>query len=291
MFFLKPTPIKLHSFKGVDFILKRDDLINKEFSGNKARKIFYYLNNIPSYINTIISYGSLQSNAMYSLSVFSKYKNLNFIYYAHHLNKKLLKHPEGNLKLALLNGMILKEGYENIKISKNTLFIKEGIAQKEAFFGIETLAKELIEQLDKNKEYQIFLPSGTGTTALYLSKALKILNQKHLKVYTTPCVGNENYLKEQFMDLEDNYLDFSPIIINSKKKYNFAKLYKEFYLLWLELQKETKVEFDLLYDPKGWITILENRDIFSNLVYIHQGGLIGNISMLKRYKNKFGEIL
>jgi len=287
--FLLPTPLEEYSFKGVAFLLKRDDLIHHDFSGNKARKIYYYLHNLPKNITTIISYGSLQSNAMYSLSSFAKEKNLRFIYYAHHFNQKLLKNPSGNLALALENGMILKEGYENIILDKNTLFIKEGIAQKEAFAGVELLAKELVEQLDKNKTYQIMLPSGTGTTALFLSQALKKMQASHIEVFTTACVGDSTYLIEQFKELESNS-SFYPTILETKKKYRFAKLYKEFYQIWLELQKETRVEFDLLYDPKAWITILEKRTLFSNLVYIHQGGLIGNTSMLDRYKKKFGEV-
>ncbi len=285
--FLLPTPLEKHSFKGVDFLLKRDDLIHNAFSGNKARKILYYLDNLPSNITTIVSYGSLQSNAMYSLSYFAKLKKLKFIYYAHHFNQKLLKNPIGNLALALENKMILKEGYENITIDKNTLFIKEGIANKNAYYGVESLAKELVKQLEKTKEYQVMLPSGTGTTALFLSKALKKMKASHIRVFTTPCVGDKNYLIEQFSQLEED-TSYYPTILDTKKKYRFAKLYKEFYQIWLELQKEIAIEFDLLYDPKAWIAILENKALFSNLVYIHQGGLIGNISMLTRYQNKFG---
>jgi 1-aminocyclopropane-1-carboxylate deaminase len=50
------------------------------------------------------------------------------------------------------------------------------------------------------------------------------------------------------------------------------------------------VEFDLLYDPHGWLTLLENPELFDNpLLYIHQGGLLGNESMLKRYERKYNE--
>ena len=283
-----PTPIENYTFHGIDFLLKRDDLISKDFSGNKARKIKYYINNISPNITTIKSFGSIQSNAMYSLSVFAKEMGLKYIYYAHHIPQNLLREPIGNLKYALDNGMVLKEGY-NFKIEENELFINEGIAQKEAYYGIKELAKELISQLDINKYYQIFLPSGTGTTALFLSKALKELNALNFKVYTTPCVGNRDYLIEQFNNLESNS-SLYPIILDTKKRYHFGKLYKEFYKIWLELQKITNVEFELLYDPKAWIVINENKEIFSNLVYIHQGGEIGNISMIQRYKQKYGEI-
>ena len=38
-----PTKIDKITFKGNDFFVKRDDLIDKEFSGNKARKLHYLL--------------------------------------------------------------------------------------------------------------------------------------------------------------------------------------------------------------------------------------------------------
>ncbi len=274
----------------MEFLIKRDDLIHHELSGNKARKIYYYLNSLKndSNIKTIVSYGSIQSNAMYSLSYFAKEYGLDFYYYANHIPSLLKKSPRGNLKLALDNKMILKEGYKNIPKLDNALYIKEGIAQKEAYFGIKQLALELIEQLG-NKEYQIFLPSGTGTTALFLSKAFYEMGINNIEVFTTPCVGSIDYLKEQFRELEENETIY-PNIVDTKKRYHFGKLYRDFYLLWLELHKKTSIEFDLLYDMKGWIAIFENIDKFSNLVYIHQGGLIGNISMLERYKRKYEDL-
>ena len=78
-----------------------------------------------------------------------------------------------------------------------------------------------------------------------------------------------------------------PIILDTDKKYYFAKLYREFYKIWLELN-EVEIEFDLLYNPKGWLTLFYHEDIFKNpILYIHQGGLIGNESMLPRYEREF----
>jgi len=285
--FNTPTPIEKQTFRDIPFLLKRDDLISRDFSGNKARKILWYLSNLSNDIDTIVSYGSVQSNAMYSLAKFAQLMNLNFRYYANHIPTFLSVYPQGNLLNALNCGMKIIEGYKNISYNQNELFINEGIANKEAYFGIKELAIELKEQLEEC-EYQIFLPSGTGTTALFLSKALKDLNANNLKVFTTPCVGNREYLLKQFKELEPNE-NLYPTIIDTKKHYHFGKLYREFYQIWLELHKETGVEFELLYDPKAWITILEHKELFSNLVYIHQGGVLGNSSMQERYKRKYGE--
>ena len=279
------TPLQKISFKNKIFYIKRDDLIDKDFSGNKARKFFYFLNKDLSNYTQIISYGSNQSNAMYSLSVLAKIKKLKFIYFTNHLPKTLLNNPIGNLKYALKNGMILKLGsVDESLIDKNTLFIKEGGAISEARFGIKILADELKSQIKQFslKNPIVFLPSGTGTTALFLQKYLDI------EVFTTPCVGDSNYLIKQFNLLEKNKSIY-PKIITLNKKFHFGKLYKENFLIWKELLSETKIEFDLLYDPIGWQVLLAHIEKFkyNDIIYLHQGGIIGNESMIKRYEYKF----
>ncbi|OYY54700.1 MAG: 1-aminocyclopropane-1-carboxylate deaminase, partial [Sulfurovum sp. 28-43-6] len=52
--------------------------------------------------------------------------------------------------------------------------------------------------------------------------------------------------------------------------------------------EQTGVVFDLLYDPLGWRVVLKHPELFSKpLLYIHQGGVLGNESMLARYERKY----
>ena len=89
--------------------------------------------------------------------------------------------------------------------------------------------------------------------------------------------------------LEHNILKH-PTLIKPKKKYRFGKLYRESYDIWNRLKDEMGIEFDMLYDPIGWLTLMEKPNIFEKpFLYIHQGGLIGNESMLERYKRKYSE--
>jgi len=270
------------NFRNKICFIKRDDLLDKHFSGNKARKLHYYLHNDFPNIIKIISHGSPQSNAMYSLSVLAKEKGWDFDYYVDHIASYLEENPHGNYLAAINNGMVLKRSPFPETYHDTTLFIPEGGSMKEAEYGIKRLADE-INRYYHDKQIDIFLPSGTGTTALYL--------QKHtdFKVYTTPCVGDEDYLLKQFSELEKETA-YYPSILNSKKKYHFGRLYREFLEIWIELKQETKIEFDLLYDPKGWLTLLTCESEFKNdILYIHQGGVLGNESMLKRYGRKFNE--
>ena len=76
-----------------------------EFNGNKARKLEYFLHAGLGSIKRVVSYGSSQSNAMYSLSVFAKMRGLEFHYVVSNLNSNLAENPIGNFKFALGNGM------------------------------------------------------------------------------------------------------------------------------------------------------------------------------------------
>jgi len=281
------SPISEFRFRSKSFLIKRDDLLHPDFSGNKARKFYYYFNYLKNnpHITKIISYGSNQSNAMYSMSVLAKLFKIELEYYVNYIPHYLKSNPIGNYKYTLLNNTKIIENLQiieqlknnEIKLNKNEIFIKEGGAVKEAEFGIKLLANELKEYQD----YNIFLPSGTGVTALYLQKHFKG------KVWTCSCVGDDEYLTKQWNELEkENH----PIILPKKKKFHFGKLYKENYQIWLEL-KEQGIEFDLLYDPIGWQVVMDNLDILGNkVIYIHQGGLKGNESMIQRYERKFKNV-
>lgn len=273
-------------FKGFDFYLIRDDLLEICGGGNKARKLKYFLNANLKGFDTIISNGSSQSNAMYSLSVFAKLKGLKFKYVMSYLNSNLAKNPVGNFKFALKNGMEYfissnRREFALSLMSEKSIFIEEGVAQKEAEIGFIDQARE-IESFAKKEgiKFDIFLPSGTGTSAGYLAKNTKF------DVFTTPCVGDSKYLQKELNVL--NLGNLSNLkILSPPKKYHFAKPQIELFEIYKKLLDETKIEFDLIYDPVGFLTVLSNLNEFKNpLLYIHQGGLLGNISQIKRYEYK-----
>lgn len=284
-----PSPIQSVTFRNHQIYIKRDDLIHKDFSGNKARKFHYFLGHEFAGISKLISYGSSQSNAMYSLSVLAKMRGWEFEYYVDHLSLYLEQNPQGNYKKALQNSMQLHIAKPPKDIEPNTLFIEEGGRIQESSYGIYKLAQEIANWMEQNhmQSLHIFLPSGTGTTALFLAKYFTI-NNINAKVFTTPCVGGKEYLAKQFGMLESSS-QYHPTILESDYKHHFGKLYKQEYQMWLELKDTLNIEFDLLYDPYGWIVMMEHIQTLNSspLLYIHQGGIIGNESMLPRYERKY----
>jgi len=282
-----PSPFEKRRFSDTTFYLKRDDLLDKDFSGNKARKFHSFLTHDFVHITRVISSGSNQSNAMYSLSVLAHLKGWEFIYVCDHLPRFLKENPIGNYKAALLNGMkIIESPTREEEVTKwlddKSLHVEEGGRQKEAEEGIEILAKELLVDIQTHsiQNPYLFLPSGTGTTALFL--------QKHLPfpVFTCNTVGDSAYLQKQWKMVEPK-LTHLPTILETKQKYHYGKLYIELYVLWQRLYKEMGVEFDLLYDPVGWQALLEHLPLLKGTpIYLHQGGLLGNASMVQRYVRK-----
>ncbi|WP_297940882.1 1-aminocyclopropane-1-carboxylate deaminase [uncultured Campylobacter sp.] len=377
-----------------------------EFNGNKARKLEYFLHAGLGGIKRVVSYGSSQSNAMYSLSVFAKMNGLEFHYVVSNLNSNLASNPIGNFKFALENGMKiyvdkdrrararalacelagLKEGeiygdeavnltdasdrnglnlkdtggsnlsnfderlgftdinlnaknmsnlqaevepnlqnlgrenlnkfdeqaelesanFSECKSHKNSnfkksadqtssnlsaaqdcfigdsLFINEGVWQPQAEAGFISQARQIERWADaEGKTVDIFLPSGTGTSAAFLAKHVKF------DVFTCPCVGDADYLKSEIEALTPN----SKVrILPPPKKYHFGDLKLELYQIWREVCEQTGIEFELIYDPVGFLTMTSNLGAFKNeILYIHQGGALGNISQKLRYERKFKE--
>jgi 1-aminocyclopropane-1-carboxylate deaminase/D-cysteine desulfhydrase-like pyridoxal-dependent ACC family enzyme len=286
---ISDSPIEKKLFRGREIYIKRDDLLDAEFSGNKARKFYYFLVNDFPHVTKVVGYGSNQSNAMFSLSVLAKMKGWVFEYYTDHLSSYLIENPVGNYKNALANGMKLVVGEAQPKRkdieNAETAFVEEGGRQEEARVGVDMLAQEIQLWQENNDiaRLNIFLPSGTGTTALFLQTSLLQLGSLS-RVYTVPCVGDAAYLSKQFTLLASDRMTH-PTIVKPSKKYHFGKLYRESYAIWLELQAKMGIEFDMLYDPVGWLTLMENPQIFREpTLYIHQGGHLGNESMLMRYE-------
>ena len=55
------TPIDSIEFNGNRVFVKRDDQLHKEFSGNKARKFAYFLNNEFPGVSRLVGYDGLDT--------------------------------------------------------------------------------------------------------------------------------------------------------------------------------------------------------------------------------------
>lgn len=284
---MKISPISKITLEGREFLVKRDDLFDKYLSGNKYRKLHTLLNTPKEKLHTIVSYGGTQSNAMVAIAAMCKSKGWEFFYYTKPLNSVMKEQRVGNFFDALSLGMkhteiendFYKEFISGLRINleEKSFLIDQGGADKSAKNGMKILAEEIREQ---NPNVQaICTPSGTGTTALFLAQELP-----EYKVYTVACVGSSDYLRAQMSALSE--IPKNLVILEASKKYHFAKLYPEFLQLQTKL-KESGIEFDLLYAPLMWQTLLQKTK--EKVLYVHSGGVSGNDSMYARYIKKSSE--
>jgi len=281
---MKSSPISKISLEEREFYVKRDDLIDPFLAGNKYRKLYTLLQTPSNKLNKIISYGGTQSNAMLAIAAMCKSKGWEFEYYTKSLSQTQKSFSHGNYFHSINLGMkhieIDETLYKNyisslsFNTDATTFIIDQGGAVEEARLGLEVLAKEIRDA--KLNIKSLATPSGTGTTALFLALALP-----EFKVYTTPCVGDATYLREQMQSLSE--LPKNLMILEPKKKYHFAKPYREFLSIYKKLLA-SGIEFDLIYAPSMWEALLSQTK--EEVLYIHSGGVSGNESMLKRYEQK-----
>lgn len=270
--------------EGREFFVKRDDLIDPYLAGNKYRKLYKLLKTPSNKLKKIISYGGTQSNAMLAIAAMCKSKGWEFDYYTKPQSQIQKELDIGNYYHSIGMGMnhieldeaLYRDYIASLSLNRNDgeFVVHQGGAIGEAREGIEVLADEIRDSSLESRS--IATPSGTGTTALFLAIALK-----EFRVYTTPCIGDVSYLKRQMQALHE--IPDNLVILEPRKKYHFAKPYREF----LELHKkllQTGVEFDLLYAPAMWEALLSQSK--ESILYVHSGGVSGNENMLTRYKKK-----
>jgi len=285
------TPIVPFRFRGTLFFVKRDDLLHPHLDGNKGRK-FYKLLQLPSEkVEEVVSFGSPLANSLGALAFLARFKGWKLKYLVTYIPPELKREPVGNyLKALQLGAEVIETGLRGEELREyvlqmenkkgKRLIIEEGGRGSFAKEGVFRLGEEMLPFLLQHR-LRVFLPSGTGTTAYFLSKKLAPLG---IEVLTTPVVGGADYLKKQWEWLGGG--DHLPTILLPPRRYRFGALYPNLYDLWGELKKGG-IEFDLLYDPVGWETILSHN--LKDILYIHQGGKIGNATMIRRYEKLKGK--
>jgi len=283
--------IEAFNFRNKSFYVKRDELLDPLLSGNKYWKLYALMQEASERYKKVFSYGGTQSNAMLSIAALCHQKGWEFHYTCKPVPSYLKQHPTGNLSKALDLGMILHEVPHNDyeccvqrlrePTEAKSLFIPQGGADAIAQIGVQKLANEIQQwqQMQDVERLNIVIPSGTGTTAYYLAQALP-----KCRILTTAVVGDTAYLRTQMNMLGKPPSNIS--ILEGIKKYHFAKPYPELLAMYDDLL-DAGMAFDLIYGTVMWKVLLQYQHVMQvTVLYIHSGGLLGNASMLDRYKNK-----
>jgi 1-aminocyclopropane-1-carboxylate deaminase len=304
--------------------------------GLQMRKMFYFVKQPDKFFANahLLSFGGSQSNAMVALAQLANARRVPFTYFSREL--RLQEAVEGNLALARELGMqhvqLPSDAYHELVRTRNfdeilhgedcpgpgtrSLDVPQGAAFPEAQDGVKLLADEINEYVHTewpDRRFSVVLPSGTGTTALYLAQHL----DPDIKLYTVPCVGDAAYLKQQLGQLvnEDPTLQpesaLMPRVLVPKRKSRFGRLWWPLYDMYHEMLRETEIDFDLVYAAFTWHTLFSDEAVLDEvlgrsrarpaggsfeleasgggereLLYVHTGGTSGNKTMLARYARK-----
>ncbi|KAJ0410743.1 hypothetical protein ATCC90586_006846 [Pythium insidiosum] len=322
-----PSPVSVVQFRGQRVHVKRDDVFH--LAGNKLRKLFWFLQQDESFFSDkhLISFGGTQSNAMLAIAQVAHETKTPFTYFSRALecsDPLEARLAEGNLAHALALGMrhvqlsdveyqVLAETRETTALSVKycrrheiPLFIPQGAAFRHAEHGVSVLAQELNSYCStwtmnssalpeqptrEHRRFSIVLPCGTGTTAFYLAQHLS----PDIQLFAVPCVGDADYLKQQWADLAERHSPATsttaieyPLILHPSRKARFGRLDWGQLALYREVLASTGIEVDLLYGALAWQTMMEPQNLAMitdasaprELLYIHTGGVSGNATML-----------
>jgi len=284
---------------GVKVVIKREDLLHSEVSGNKFRKLKYNLIKArEDKFDTLLTYGGAFSNHIAATAAAGKlfgFKTIGVIRgdeLGLDLNKTLINNP--TLQLAHKHDMHFKfVSRADYRLKNKSEFSSKLHNEFGNFYelpegGTNLLAikgcEEILKPKDTDFDY-ICVAVGTGGTVAGIINSSK---------------QNQNVLG--FSALKDNFL-INDITMLSKQKNNwklltdyhfggYAKVCKEFIIFINKFKLETGIKLDAVYTGKmmyGLADLIKRKyfDRGSKILIIHTGGLQGNTGMNIFLKKKY----
>jgi D-cysteine desulfhydrase len=304
-----PTPLQKISFRGNQFLIKRDDLSGSELSGNKVRKLEYLLYEAKrEKADIIFTCGGDQSNHSRATVIAAANVGIRTRLFLWGKPKKI---PDGNNFIFNFLGAetvyLNKQQYEDVneimfgeklrleKKGKRVYVIPEGGSTTLGILGYFDFISELNNQFDLTKINGIVCAAGSGGTAAGILAGISLLNVK-LKVYAVNVLYPENVIRKKTLQLAEGcILDFN---LNCKiKEENLIVLsgystegYKKISLKKLKLIKEFALETGIILDPaytgKAFAAYQENflrKNSGLKNIFIHTGGLMGVFGRRREY--------
>ncbi len=291
-----PSPFQtvkhpLYTEKNVQVMIKRDDLIHPEISGNKWRKLKYNIIKAKEEKKGLITFGGAFSNHIYATAFAAKHFCIDSIGiirgdYVDINNPTLSAATQAGMELQLVPLAVYKQKEEEsyLKTLRDKYpdfhIIPEGGNNEWALRGIRELGDEISEeQLSPDL---IAVSAGTATTALGLLSSIpstsKLLCFSSLK---------GDFLKEKFASEVNKNWE-----LNSEFHFGgYGKVNSELVMFMNAYKNETGIPLDPIYTAKmlyGLHSLLKRGEIAggSNIVIIHTGGLQGILGHNARYRTK-----
>lgn len=283
----------------LEVVIKREDLLHPEVSGNKFRKLKYNLLKAKAdRFGTLLTYGGAFSNhiaATAAAGFLFGFKTIGVIggnEFGFNLTRTLIQNP--TLKLAHLYGMQFKfVSRTDYRLKKSPLFSENLHRELGAFYelpegGTNHLAikgcQEILIPEDNTFDY-ICLAVGTGGTISGIINASK----NYQKVLGFPALKGD-FLTNDIKKMINPKTNWQLIT-----DYNFggyAKVSKELITFINQFKTETNIALDAVYTGKMMFGLADliRKGFFENgskILVIHTGGLQGNIGMNQLLRKKY----
>jgi 1-aminocyclopropane-1-carboxylate deaminase len=285
-----PSPITMLDFfeaKKITVLIKREDLIHGQISGNKYRKLKYNLLKTKDlYIKKIVTKGGAFSNHIHATAAvgnFLKIDTVGIIRGEEVDNKTLDFAKKNGMEIFFCNRTAYRNiNEENFQDSlpekiEAAFFIPEGGTNKLAIKGVAEMVEEIENQLQPMPDF-ICTACGTGGTMTGIIEGLAG-RQKALGFSVLKGDFMENEIRQNQLQYTDNQYNNWEIINN----YHFGGYAKTSPILF-DFIRNFELKYNILLDPIytskmmfGIFDLIE-KDYFpegSTVLAIHTGGLQG----------------
>lgn len=279
---------RLADSKGVQIVVRRDDLIHPALGGNKLYKLWGHVQQwLASGKQAIASCGGAYSNHLYALAAFGKLANIPT---AAVIRGERSTSPSQTLLDLERMGMYLhfvsrseyrdRPALEWINTIEHRLecscyWVPEGGAGEPGIKACTVLGEFLGEQ----RWHKIFHACGTGTTAQGLAQGLVRANSL-AELVGVSVLRSRSSIADKFIKASKNgVLNWS--ITNQYHCGGYAKSTSELDQFRADFEQETKVGLDKVYTAKVFYALanmLHSGRIAKGekVLVIHSGGLQGN---------------
>lgn len=287
-------PIQWNIRSGIELYIKRDDLIDPLISGNKWRKLKHVLLDAKAKNKkTLVSFGGAFSNHLIALAAASAKFQFQSV--------GIIRSDEGipnNICMSLCQSMGMKiiavsrAAYRDKRSIFNELytnaddayFIDEGGMSALAALGIQESMSEHDDVFT-----DIILASGTGCST---AGVLNYVHAKKLntKVHTVVVHNGIDEVLENIINLSASTEQL--VIHDTKELGRYAKHTPELLKFIVEFQKNTGILIDPIYTGKALYTLykkLNNFEENSKILFIHTGGIWGNVGKVDAFNSIFSE--
>jgi len=285
--------------KDVTVIVKREDLLHPEISGNKFRKLKYNLIKAKADgFSTLLTYGGAYSNHIAATAAAGNLFNFKTIgvirgnELGDDLEKTLAQNP--TLKLAHKYGMHFKfVSRSDYRLKNKASFLENLHDEFGAFYnvpegGTNALAIKGCEEILKSEDAEfdfVCVAVGTGGT---ISGLINVVTDSQ-KVLGFPALKGD-FLNREINNLikpKDNWQ-----LITDYHFGGYAKVSKELVTFINDFKTETGLSLDAVYTGKMFFGLADliTKDFFkkgTKILVIHSGGLQGNGGMNILLKKKY----